>query len=419
MIKVLVEKVTPRIEYVFDFIFTQRNVEFSLVTAQDQLHEISFAYLLESHPEIPTVLMSELMLAEGVSSVPVDFDNFRGVECLSFSGTTDIIGSIFFVLSRYEEYTANEKDEHGRFPYAASLTAKKWGHQAICDRWAEHVLGEFDVSFESPSPVKIVPTFDIDNTYAYLLKGGKRKWMSISKDLLKFDFSRIQERKSVLTGKSKDPYDTFRMIEEIADRFPETKLFWLVGEWAQKDRNVSILNKTHQQLIEDLAQQVSIGLHPSYASFLKKDVIVREKSNLEKATQKSFKHSRQHFLRFTIPETFRMLREAGFTDEYSMGFAEKPGFRCGTARSHLWFDVERNEITDFRIHPFVYMDGTLREYMELGPEESEPVIDELYQEVSRFGGAFIFIWHNETIGDYGNWKGWKSVLNYTLNLGNE
>lgn len=419
MIKILVEQVTPRIEYVFDFIFTQRNVEFSLVTDEGRISGISFAYLLEKHAELPTVLMSEFMLGEEVCLIPLDFGEYQGMECLSFSGATDIIGSIFFVLSRYEEYTTKEKDAHSRFPFTQSFTGKKWGRQAICDRWAEHLLNLLNIPFEKPSAVKIVPTFDIDNTYAYLLKDGKRKWMSMSKDLAKLDFSRIKERKSVLTGKSKDPYDTFGMIEEIADRFPETKLFWLVGEWAQKDRNISILNEAHQQLIKELALKSSVGLHPSYASFLKKDVIAVEKTNLEKATRKLFKHSRQHFLRFSIPETFRMLSEIGFTDEYSMGFAEVPGFRCGTARPHFWFDVERNEVTDLRIHPFVYMDGTLREYMEVTPAESKAIIDELYLEVSRFGGEFIFIWHNETIGDYGNWKGWKSVLNYTLNLGNE
>lgn len=100
-----------------------------------------------------------------------------------------------------------------------------------------------------------------------------------------------------------------------------------------------------------------------------------------------------------------------------MGYAEQTGFRAGTARTFKWFNLRKNETTDLVIHPFVYMDGTLKEYLNLSPKEAVLRIAQLYKEVQKFGGAFCFLWHNETIGGYQHWKDYHSVFkaNFEIN----
>lgn len=418
MIRVFVDDISPRIEYTFDFIFQARGVGVQLTS--DPTKEVDFAYSRERITTVPHIEMAPFMLTDRIEDLSPDVSEFEGMDCYSFDEVVDPVASVFYHLVRYEEYINERKDEYGRFPFLVSNMPEKWVTMAMCDRWAEAILKFLELDHPKEGGVTIVPTFDIDNTYAYKLKGGKRKFLSILKDLLRLDFDRMKERRDVLSGKMSDPYDTFSIIRSIHQRFPTTKVFWLIGKWGKKDRNISVKNTEHRALIQSIVDDgIDVGLHPSFGSFLKKEVIRSEKTELEAVCRKVITNSRQHFLRFQIPTTFADLNEVGFHHEYSMGYAERAGFRAGTARAHRWFDLSRNKVTALVIHPFVYMDGTLREYMKLSVEEGKELIQELFDEVSVYGGDFIFIWHNETIGDYGNWKGWKEVLDFTLSLNDQ
>ncbi len=419
MVTVLIDNITNRIEYTFDFIFKLREIDYSLVTTVDEYDQalgIKLNYSSLKNDEF-SILPCGVLNEEGIRNIVVTKGVFNKMDCLSFDGEVDIIASIFYVLTRYEEYSCDFKDQHGRFPAKESVQVKnEWIEQCICDRWAVDLIKIIKAeSLIKKSEVKLIPTFDIDNTYAYKLKSGVHKTLSICKDLVRFNFSRLKERRAVNRG-GKDPYDTFELIREIGIKNKETKLFWLIGERAEKDRNISIDIIDHQQLIISLDRDFEVNLHPSYNSNGEAESIEKEKLKLQDVLGREVIRSRQHFLRFEIPRTFNSLLTAGFSHEYSMGFSERVGFRSGTARSHFWFNLELSEVTKLRIHPFAYMDGTLNEYMKLSIAESELKVQELYNEVYEFGGEFIFIWHNETIGDYKKWNGWSDVLRFTLNL---
>lgn len=417
MLIIFVDQITLRIEYTLDFIFAQRGLEYR-VTNDDKELNIGLFYS-KKKVDGRWIQQASLMNESNVSAQTVSLESFQNQPCFAFDGVIDPIASIFYHLTRYEEYLARKKDKHSRFPLSASIIPIEWLEKTMCDRWAEEIIKLSGGQLKESYGASIIPTFDIDNTYAYKLKTIRRKIFSILKDASMANIARIKERLSLSKG-NKDPYDTYREIKNINKRFPATRVFWLVGERGRYDRNISIKNKYHRRLIREIkAAGLTIGLHPSYASLNNGRRISIEKSKLEVVVFEKVTNSRQHYLRFTLPRTYRILEKIGFKDEYSMGYAEHVGFRCGTARPHVWFNLDKNATSRLTVHPFAYMDGTLREYMELNIDESKSKISELYAEVHRYGGDFIFIWHNETIGDYGNWKGWSDVLNHSLNLGDE
>ena len=404
-VKIKVSEITPRIQYVCDFIFLDRKIPFKLTTADEA---VSFDY---SREKASTLLYTDQIL----QNTPAFH---RELQVFEFDGMIDYFASIFYVLTRMEEYGVNERDHHGRFS-AKQSAQMKYGllDKVICDRWAVQILKSIpEISIPDPD-FSLEPTFDIDNTFAYKYKVGVRRKLSILRDRIQGNKIRLQERRDVDNG-GRDPYDTFDLIRAIAQQHSGARVFWLVESKGKFDRNLDVHHPVHQQLIRELREICEIGIHPSYGSFCNVQAVAAEKEILEKICG-SVNRSRQHFLRLNLPDSYRTLIAAGIEHDYTMGFADQIGFRAGTARSFPWFDLESNEVTRLIIHPFAYMDGTLNEYLHLSPEKAKDRIKNLFLEVKSYGGVFGFVWHNETIGEYKHWKGWKSVLDYTLSLKHE
>lgn len=425
MVEIYVDQISERLIYTLDFVFNERDLSYKLNNDYLSFKKSSlpkFVYSERHFDNILQMMPASILFDESIFIYNIDRSMFGAEECLSFNRITDPLASIFYLLSRMEEYESPKEDNHGRFSSKYSIQHEyNWLDKAMCDRWAVAFLhflsAELQISLEiNVGQVSIRPTFDIDNVYAYKWKQGVRKFLSISKDKLNKNKIRQEERKQVLAGEMIDPYDTYRYIESISERGYAINMFWLLGDFAKYDKNISHKDIRHQQLICRMAEKTIVGIHPSYKSDSFEVQIKDEKERLEKILDEKVTSTRQHFLKFKVRTTYPILVTLGFKHEFSMGYADQVGFRSGTARPHRWFNLNNNQLTDLMIHPFVYMDGTLNEYLKFSIDESKVVIWKLHSEISRFGGEFVCVWHNETIGNYGIWKGWKEVLEYTLNL---
>ena len=105
---------------------------------------------------------------------------------------------------------------------------------------------------------------------------------------------------------------------------------------------------------------------------------------------------------------------AGIEEDYTMGYPDHLGFRAGTSYPHRFFDLKENRITNLTIHPFVVMDVTLKNYLGLTPQQAVHEIRRIIDVVQKVNGTFIMIWHNESLSEKGEWKGWKRVFEEML-----
>jgi hypothetical protein len=145
--------------------------------------------------------------------------------------------------------------------------------------------------------------------------------------------------------------------------------------------------------------------------------MMKEKKRLSEIIREEVTISRQHFLLLSFPQTYRNLISSGISEDYSMGYPGIAGFRAGTCTPFYFYDLIKEEATSLKIIPFMAMDVTLRQYLGLSPEDASEKIEMLMNEVKSAGGLFCSIWHNESLHDSGNWKGYREVFENMNQLG--
>ena len=227
MILIYVEEISERLLYTFDFIFKERRIEYRLTNDKHFLETSSLPKFNYSNIDIEHTLYiqpSTLLFDENIGVYGIDKGIFEGEECLSFNNRVDPIASIFYVLSRMEEYKSMYVDQHGRFEAKNSVLYRfNWLEKVVCDRWSDALIryllrNRIEIGIPKQIPLVMNPTFDIDETFAYKLKSPVRTWLSTLKDLITGKKDRLIERQRVLIGKRTDPYDTFDYIKSITER---------------------------------------------------------------------------------------------------------------------------------------------------------------------------------------------------------
>jgi hypothetical protein len=333
----------------------------------------------------------------------------------------DIFSAVFFFISRYEEYLPNRKDKHGRYAHEQSAAAQfSFLQQPVVDEWLLNFgrTLEMKTGLKSrPKSIQFLPSYDIDIAWKYQYKTGKRKWGGHVRDLLNFNFADIAERKAVLKDKKKDPYDSFSWLDEVHERFAlQPQYFILLGQLSEFDKNADPSLPAMQQLMQDISGKYDVGIHPSYLSHESADVLTDEINILAKATHKPVRKSRQHYIKFTLPETYQQLIAAGIEDDYSMGYASCNGFRAGTSNAFPWYDLSREQETSLRVHPFAFMEATGKFYNHHTPAEAFKEWERLWHAVKAVNGTFISIWHNHILGTHPESKGWRELYIKTIEV---
>lgn len=422
---------TPRLEYVLNvFIKQLLGIDYQLVDDKFFFQGSSLPKINYSRKKLPTeaffIPSTALLFEKGIKFQSIKPFKFNELTAFFYTSVEesdlpfDIFAIVFYLLSRYEEYLPSQKDVHDRFVATKSLAYQSnFLQQPLINLWSlqfKNILGKMypQLQFSLPN-YQFLPTYDIDFAWAYRHKGFLRSLGAYVKDILRGDMRILKERFLVQTNQLDDPFYTFDYLEELQKKYQLNPLyFFLLGNHAEFDKNISPNKPIFQRLIWAISQKNDIGIHPSYKSNTAFSILKMEKERLEKISQQLVVNSRQHFLKLTLPDTYRNLIKIGIQNDYTMGYAAQIGFRASIATPFYWYDLKAETTTNLLIHPFQIMDVTLQQYLQLSPNAAIEKALEIIQITKSVNGTFVTLWHNSSFSKEEKWRDWKRVYEAIL-----
>ena len=425
LLVIYVPKTTNRHKYVFQIIFKEIYQSNYIITEDFDEYKSANAVKINysSNPIIDDEIFVE---ANGFLSkrdiTEIELKIFKKNETKYLFRTDseksylhDVFSSVFYLITRYEEYLPHFKDRYGRYLASESVASKNnFLQKPIVNIWVKKFIDfiiEKYPSLEISNPkFNFISTFDIDNAYLYKGKGFVRSIATLLRLFISFRFDDIRLAFLVVTNKRKDPFDTYSFQFNLHKKYNiDVRYFVLLGDYGLNDKNISYTNSNIRTLVKRLSDLAPVGIHPSFGSNKDLNILQKEISRLEDIQKREVFFSRQHFLQLSLPITYKNLFSQGIVNDYTMGYSSDLGFRAGIASPFTFYDLDLEQILPITIYPFALTDHILKFNMHLNPSEVITAVSELINEVKKVNGTLISVWHNDTFSDFGIWEGWKDV----------
>jgi hypothetical protein len=344
----------------------------------------------------------------------------------------DIIGLMYWMLARVEEIGRLDLDNHGRFSAISSHAYQNnYLDRPVVDEWL-HLLGQV-IHRQWPSCLLKTHKFgvkvshDVDQPSICAFASWHTIIRMMAGHLLKRRdmgaFVRAPYLKLATCGEllKEDPYNTFDWIMDISEQNDlRSAFYFLCGRTDPiHDAEYELEHPAIRKLIRRIHERGhEIGLHPSYGTYQNPHALMREAARLkqicgEEGIEQAQWGGRMHYLRWSQQKTLRAWEQAGLDYDSTLGYADRPGFRCGTCFEYPAFDPVAKEALRLRIRPLVMMESSVIDaaYLGLGTgREANATAMALKDACRKVGGTFTLLWHNSTLYLPEHHKMYRNIL---------
>jgi hypothetical protein len=414
-------EITIRLRYVAQQFFGRiLGLKFTLTTDRS-------AFLAYSGPKLAYAKQSlgvglwmkshDLLFDGGIEDYPIGVVEWSGIPCFFQTAehepiACDLLAASFYLLTRYEEYLPHVSDEHGRFPAAQSLGARHgFLTLPVVDLWAQRLLGLLTEQFGELKAQKNVYQYcsmlNVSASHEFLYRGFLRQISGVLMDILGFKLRRLGYRALVGLGMKRDPYDLYEEVLKAHKKLGQVpKVFFQLAQYGPFDKNVSPYNRHFQHLIKSVGDYAQIALAASYASFDDPELLLEEKKVLSDIVHRPIDSCKTRYNRLNIPLTYRDMVDAGFTEDYSMGYTHDLGFRAGTCTPFHFYDLYLEMQQPIMVYPFAVQDYALLK--EKSMADALRKVQAMYDQVHQLGGWMGVIFSMELLGSPQKYD-WKKL----------
>jgi hypothetical protein len=330
----------------------------------------------------------------------------------------DIFGSIFFMLTRYEEMVDGPRDHFGRFTSKASVAERNgFLNIPIVNVYVELLWNTLVCIWPGirrrSAEYRCLLSHDVD-----VIGSVERSLLSMTKTVL---FDLLGRRELGLAGRrissflrskyylnesvKEDPYNSFDFILDVSEKngLISAFNFFAGNSGDRRDPVYEVRSDFVASLIADIADRGhEIGIHPGFGAFNSQKVFNAELTTLrDVCRQKGILSQpfggRNHFLNWRNPYGWRQWEAAGLTYDSTLAYADAPGFRAGICGDYpVWDLLDRRRLRLVE-RPLIVMESSCLTYKKMSLEGTASVVCELADVCRRFSGQFTLLWHNHML----------------------
>jgi len=397
---------TPRIKYIFNFIFKdilKTEVEFtgnSDFFLQSENVKISYG----DKPLTDELFFknTSLLLSNKVEELKLKTVSFGDHQVpFPVEDSTlpfDVFAASFFILSRYEEYVHKNKSE-------TEFTAKdshqyKWKvlKRPVIDEWAlllknmikkKHPYFKFNgKNFYHQPTINFTLRPDVPSGF---FPKTKFIFSSVFNKQQKFLSSVFDD----FTGVGINPEQTVNALN-----LKSPPIYFI--NFPQDDKGRLSFENSAIFLKE---KQVGL-LRPCTSDKEKSNTLKTDLSKLG-SIHSSINFKSQQLELLKLPTCYLHLLSAGVTSDYSMGYPDKAGFRAGTCTPFNWYDLQLEKVTPINVKSYSVSDTAIH---YLNTADATQTVKEFIDAVKLVDGHFYSSWQLKNLSENVKFKKWKAVF---------